>query len=113
MHPMFKWLRAAGIGTELFGWGGLVLAGLFRPAVWFIYGGFAILALDLWYEPDLRKRSVWWRIVGSLVIGAGAALFSFGIVLVKAPLGISALLTDGEYADGVVINGIAWRREFT
>jgi hypothetical protein len=111
-HPIVKWLRTAGIAAELFGWGGLFLVGWFWPAVSFIYAGFLLLAVDVWFEPELRSYRVW-RIGIVVVLIALTVAFSWAIVLVKAPLEISAFVTDAEYPSGKTIGSIAWRPEFT
>lgn len=111
-HPMLNWIIKAGIGSECFGWGALLLAGWFWPAAILIYAGFALFAIDAWCEPELKDKT-FWRVVILLVICSFAATFSYGIVFVKAPLGVSALMTDATYPAGTQISGIAWRPEFT
>lgn len=112
LYPILKWLRGAGIAAEFFGWGGLLLAWWFWPAVVVIYLGFVLLSLDLWFEPDLRKTPLW-RIGGITLMVLFAVAFSLGIVFVNAPLGVSAMMTDAEYPAGTVIAGIAWKPQFT
>lgn len=107
-----KWLRAAGIAAELFGWGGLVLAHWFWAGIVTIDLGFLFLALDIWYEPDLSEK---WKIkllVSAIVIGLAVA-FTWSTVFEQAPLPVSAIVTDGEYSAGTVVSGIDWSPEFT
>lgn len=112
LHPIIKWLRTAGIAAELFGWGGLLLTGWFWPGVAFIYAGFLLLGIEACLEPELRGF-VRWKIGIVVALIAFSAAFSWGIVFVRAPLEISAFVTDAEYPPGSKIAGIAWRPEFT
>jgi hypothetical protein len=109
---MLKWLRTAGIGAEGFGWGGLLLANSFWPAVSLIYAGFVAVGVDLWLEPELANRQRW-RVGGLALIIVFVAWFSFGVVFTKAPLNVSAFMTDAEYPAGTVIAGIQWKPQFT
>ncbi len=109
---MVKWTRAAGLGAEIFGWGGLMLAGWFWPAVGLVYLGFVLLAVDLWLEPELRTR-LWWRVGGITAVVLCALGFSIAFVFVSARLPISGIITDGEYPAGTKISGIEWKSEFT
>ena len=109
---MVKWLRTAGGAAELFGWGGLMLGDWFWFGVVSIYLGFALLALDVGFEPDFRnkwgpKLSIW----GVLLVVVVA--FSWVIVFVNGPLPVSAFATDGEYPAGYMISGISWKPQFT
>src|SRR5271167_709136 len=99
LHPIIRWIRTAGIAAVLFGWGGLLLVGWFWPGVGFLYAGFLLLALDAWLEPELKdyKR---WRIGIVLSLFAFAAVFSWRVVFVEAPLEITAGMTDAEYPQG-------------
>jgi hypothetical protein len=110
--PFFQWLRSASIAAELFGWGGLLLTGWFWSGVDFIYGGFFLLAVDLWVEPRLHRKSAL-RASGVLAIAILAASFSWGIVFVNAPLPISTFVTNAEYPAGTSIAGISWKPQFT
>jgi len=105
-------LRTAGGAAELFGWGGLVFADWFWVGVTAIYLGFALLALDAWFEPDFRDN---WKIKGIIfgAILAVAAAFSWAMVFVEGPLPAYAFATDGAYPIGTVISGISWRPQFT
>jgi len=111
-HPMLNWVIKAGIASECFGWGALLLAGWFWTATALIYLGFALFAVDVWAEPELRNK-MFWRIAGVASVALCAAAFSWGIVLVKAPLDVGAFMTNAEYPAGTVIAGIQWRPEFT
>ena len=111
-HPVIKWLRTAGISAELLGWGGLLLAGQFWFAVGAIYFGFVLLALDAWFEPDLKSHPRWKvALVLALVIAAG--IFSWVFVFVSAPLGVSIVLMNAEYPPGTKIAGISFGPQFT
>jgi hypothetical protein len=112
LHPIYRWIRATGIGSEAFGWGSLMLAGQFVIGAALIYLGFLLLAIDLWVEPDLRGKTVW-RVVFTGFIVLLAAAFSWGMVFVDDALDVSGLVTDAEYAQGTKISGVAWRPEFT
>jgi len=112
MHPVVKYLRGAGIGAFTLGYGALLLADQFWASVILIYSGFIIAAVDIWIEPDLIDR-LRWKITLSSGVILLAGLFSRGIVFVKAPLQVGAMVTDGEYSAGTVANGITWRPEFT
>jgi hypothetical protein len=112
LHPIFKWLRTAGGAAELFGWGGLMLAGWFWTGVTFIYAGFLLLVVDVWFEPEL-KRYTGWRVVIGLLLLVFATAFSLRVVFVNAPLDISAFSNSAEYPIGTTIAGISWRPEFS
>jgi len=103
-----KWLRTAGGAAELFGWGGLVLADWFWVGVAAIYLGFALLALDVWFEPDRKTKTI----IGVAILVFTVA-FSWGVVFVEGPLPINVFATDGEYPIGTVISGVSWRPQFT
>jgi hypothetical protein len=112
-YPLIKWTRTAGVGAELFGWGGLVWAGWFWPGVALIYAGFLLLIIDVWLAPELRGYRRW-KVGIVVILVALCGAFSWGIVFVKAPLGIAAWVTDAEYPpDSRKIAGIVWRPEFT
>lgn len=111
-HPTVKWLRTAGIGAELFGWGGLMLAGWFWTGAGFIYAGFIVLAVDAWLEPDLRGYIKSKALITLIVFGFAVA-FSWGIVFVGAPLDLSAFMLNAEYPAGTAIAGIDWKPQFT
>jgi hypothetical protein len=96
----------------LFGLGSLVLAGWFWPAVVLIYGSLGLGAADLWLEPDLQTKVIWKLGMSAVILGF-ASLFTFGFVLVAAPLPISDIATNGEYPADHKIGDIAWRKEFT
>jgi hypothetical protein len=112
LHPFIRWIRAAGIAAELFGWGTLVLGGWFWPGVGLIYAGFLLVIVDVWVEPELKSYRKC-RIGTVLTVITFAAMFSWGIVCVKAPLEVSAIVTDAEYPAGTTIAGLAWKEEFT
>ena len=107
LHPFLEWLRAAGIGAELFGWGALMLSDLYWPAVCIIFVGFALLALDLLVEPRLTASV--WRIVGALAIAGFAFAFGRWSVWVSAPLEITAFWDDLDYSPGAEIDGVKWK----
>jgi len=109
---MLRWLRGAGVGAELFGWGALVLTDWFWPAVALVYAGFMILAVDLWFEPELRNR-LRWRLLGVVVIALFCLAFSDGVVFVSAPLEAAGLWNNGTYPDNTNADGITWKQEFT
>ena len=112
LNPIVKWLRTASATSEAFGWGGLLLGDWFLPAAFFIYAGFVLLAVDVWYEPDLRsyrKR----RLIAIFIVIALAGLFTWKYVLVEAPLPVAAIMTDGEYPEGTVVAGMRWNPKFT
>jgi hypothetical protein len=111
-HPLFKWFRNAGFASELLGWGGLLLGGWFLTGVTLIYLGFLVLGIDLWLEPTLRSKLVW-RAFGLFLVALFAGAFTLGMVFVKAPLEVSAFMTDADYPTGTKIANIEWRREFT
>jgi hypothetical protein len=113
LHPVAKWvLRTVGLAAELFGWGGIMLADWFVPAVICIYFGFVLLAIDVGIHPEFRGKLKWkltmWTIIAALATG-----FSWGFVFVRGPLPVFAFVTDGEYPEGQVIAGIPWRPQFT
>jgi hypothetical protein len=95
LHPIFIWLWGARFAAQLLRWGDLVLAGLFWPGVALIYAGFILLVVDVWLEPKLPSflKS---KIALSLILAAFTAIFSWGIVFVKAPLDIAAFVTVPE-----------------
>jgi hypothetical protein len=92
--------------------GALLLVGWFWAGVGLIYFGFLLVVLDVWLEPGLKEYKAW-RIGTVLTVIAFAGAFSWGIVFVKAPLEISAQVTDAEYPLGTNIAGIVWKEEFT
>lgn len=111
LPAIVKWLRSAGIGAELFGWGGLVLTELFWLAVILVCLGGVCIAIDLWFEPDFGSR-LWLRLVGIALVAALELAFCLGIVFVRAPLFVSAMATPATYTPGTVIADIRWRPEF-
>ncbi|MGA7559790.1 MAG: hypothetical protein WBV60_16855 [Terriglobales bacterium] len=108
--PLLKWLRSVGFLSLSFGWGSILFAGWFWPGVSFVYLGFAVVSLDLWFEPEVSLR---WRIIGIVIALALMGAFSWGIVFVPGDLPVYALMTDGEYPSGTTIAGIAWKPQFT
>jgi hypothetical protein len=109
--PMLKWLRSIGFLSLVFGGGSVLFAGWFLSGVIFIYVGFAVLAIDLWFEPDVSLR---WRLIGIAIAVAVAISFSLEIVFVKTPLEVGAVMTDAEYPVGTTpLAGITWRPQFT
>ena len=112
LHPFIKWLRTTGIASGVFGLGALLIGDLFLPGVCCIYFSFALLALDVWLEPDFYDKPRWklsaWAAILIAVVG-----FSWKIVFVRAPLNVFALMTNGEYEAGTVLSGISWKPEFT
>jgi hypothetical protein len=112
LPPLVRWLRAIGLAAVLFGWGGLVREDSFWVGAIAIYLGFAVLVLDIWFEPDFRNS---WKtkVTISGIILLVVIAFSWRIVFLDAPLPIAAFSTSGEYPIGTVISGIAWRPQFT
>jgi hypothetical protein len=109
-HQIIVWMRRAGIAAELFGWGSLLLEGWFWFAVVTIYAGFALLAIDAWFEPKLTTK--WKTPVIAVLVGL-AAIFSWVCVFVDAPVDFGAIITDAPYPAGTNIAGISFRPEFT
>jgi len=107
---LLKWLRSIGFLSQCFGWGSILFAGWFWIGVSFVYLGFFVVALDLWFEPEVSLRL---RVIGIAIAVIMTAAFSWGIVFVPAPLPIYALMTDGEYPAGTIISGIPWKPQFT
>ena len=109
-RAILTYFRAAGIGSFFFGLGTLFVAGWYWVGVGLIYATFLLIAADLWFEPTLNLL---WRVLGILVVCLGIIAFSFVFVFVSAELPVAAYMTDGEYADGTDISGIAWKTQFT
>jgi hypothetical protein len=99
LHPTYKWIRNAGIASELLGWGSAMLAGQFLIGAIFIYLGFLLLAIDPWIEPDLRGKTLWKLLITFFML-LFAAAFSWGMVFIDHTLDITGLITDAEYAQG-------------
>jgi hypothetical protein len=105
-------MRVTGIAAECFGWGGLVLAGLFWPGVCLIYAGFLVLVIDVWLEHELRPYPFWRLAIASFLVLLAIG-FSWLVVFVAAPLNFGAIVTDATYPTGTSANGLRWRPEFT
>jgi hypothetical protein len=105
LHPTYKWIRNAGIASELLGWGSAMLAGQFLIGAIFIYLGFLLLAIDPWIEPDLRGKTLWKLLITFFML-LFAAAFSWGMVFIDHTLDITGLITDAEYAQGTKIGDI-------
>ena len=81
----------------LFGWGSLVLTDMYWPAVTMIFGGFALLVLDLWTEPPLKGNH--WRYVVTLVIVGASCAFGRWFVWVPAPLELTGFWDGTDYRE--------------
>jgi hypothetical protein len=112
LPTLFNWFRSAGVIALVSGLGSIFIAWWFWTGVALVYFGFLLLMVDLWLEPDFRgkPRS---RAVAALFIFLLITVFSWVMVFVDAPLPVRAMMTDGDYPNGTVIAGIAWRPEFT
>ncbi|MGH7047750.1 MAG: hypothetical protein ACREE2_15325 [Stellaceae bacterium] len=105
-----KWMRGVGITGVLIGLGGILFGEWFWPVVVLIYISLLAILIDVWFEPEL----VWkWKIGATAGTIALAAFFSWGIVFVRAPLPVTAMITDAGYPSGTNIHGIVWKTGFT
>jgi hypothetical protein len=83
---------------------------MFWPAVLTIYAGFLVLAADALFEPRLNK---WWKTSAIIIISVLTCTFSWYFVFFRAPISITAMITDAAYPTGTQIAGIYFRPEFT
>jgi hypothetical protein len=89
-----------------------LVAGWYWPGVTLIYAGFLLLCIDASIAPELKNSPKWKIGIVTVLLAFGSA-FSWAIVFVKAPLEISAIVTDAQYPPDSKIAGIVWRPEFT
>jgi hypothetical protein len=104
------WTRSISAVSVLGGGVGLMTPDYFWFAVCFVYGGLLLLAIDLWFEPQLKKG---FKRVGGMIILLLMALFSYKVVFISAPLNIQSLVTVKEYSTGTKIGDIPWRPMYT
>ncbi len=100
------WSRSIGAVSVLAGGFGLLQPQYFWFGVSFVYGGFVLLGVDLWFEPQLKRGS---KIAGEGLLALGMVLFSLKVVFVSAPLNIASVVTALEYSAGTKIADIPWR----
>src|SRR5579862_2434662 len=87
LHPALRWCRSIGIASALLGGFGLITE-YFWWAAGFVYGGLALLLVDLVFDRFARHDWIRWVIGFALLDISGA--FTFGIVVKPAPLGFEA-----------------------
>src|SRR5437879_3903408 len=109
LPPILLWCRAIGLFSVLAGGFGLTQPQFFWFAVGLVYGGLLLLIADVYFEPNLPRAFK--AVVGAIVIAAVFA-FSLLVVFVPAPLALSSLSSDINYAEGSGPGGIAWRAVF-
>jgi hypothetical protein len=109
-----KCLRTIGGAGFLFGLAFVLITSpiLFWWGTTFLYVAFVAIAIDLHYEPDLR-RSPRLRRPGYLVVLVLACLFTWGIVMYPAKLQINSVSFEGLYKDGDSVYGIVWDDEMS
>jgi hypothetical protein len=97
----------------------LGVAGLFQGPEYFwvfaalVYFGLAVFTLDVLFEPWPEAYRSLLRWLGAFLMLLLAVAFSFGVVLVKAPLSVTAYATNAEPPTGTKIANIPWRPEFS
>jgi len=106
VHPALVWLLRIGGSTLLFGGLGMIRPQFFPLAVFFVYLGLAVLALDLYVESGLLTV---FKIFGWVVISATAIWFSIAVVFVPAPVSIFTLTTPFNYPENKGPANIDWR----
>jgi hypothetical protein len=109
-HPFVTWIRSVGAAGIFLGFSSIIFLGWFWAGVVLVYAALLVILVDLWFQEKLPRK---WKIVGSAIVLAGAAAFSWKIVLVQAPLEVAALVTKAEYPPGATIYGVPWKKEFT
>ena len=82
----------------------------FWLSVSLVYGGLLLFGIDLYFEPEFKRRSKW---IGEIVILCFIGVFSVKYVFVSAPINVLYVFSAQEYVSGVPINGIAWRPVFS
>ena len=112
LRPIIRWVRAAGIAAEVFGWAALMVADYFWTGVTLIYLGFLLLILDLWFDPELSKKIIS-KFAVSFALLVAATFFTRAVVLADAPLEVTAIPTNADYPPDTKIAGINFRPEFT
>ena len=100
------WTRSISAVSVLTGGVGLMQPDYFWFGVCFVYGGFLLVAVDLWFEPQLKKG---FKRTGEIAILLLIVLVSYNVVFISAPLNIQSLATVTEYASGTRIADIPWR----
>lgn len=104
------WTRSISAVSVLGGGVGLMQPDYFWFGVCFVYGGFLLLAFDLWFEPKLKKG---FKRAGEGSILLLVAIFSYKVVFISAPINIQWLATAKEYSSGTKIADILWKPMYT
>jgi hypothetical protein len=78
-------------------------------SVIFCYVGLSLLFIDAYFHPELTKG---WRATLVCVVVVLFAGFTFGIVLVPAPINFWATCFGGEYPSGAMVAGIPWSKKY-
>src|ERR1700682_5240257 len=104
------WARSIGAVSVLGGGVGLMQPQYFWWGVGFVYAGVLLLVVDLWYEPQLKRR---FKFIGEGILAVVIVLFSWKAVFISAPLNIATLATTIEYSSGTKIADIPWRPMYT
>jgi hypothetical protein len=110
LPPILLWSRSIGLFSVLAGGLGLTQPQFFWFAVALVYGGLLLLIADVYFEPNLPRSFK--GVVGAIGV-VGLLAFSWLVVFVRAPLALSSLSSDINYAQGSGPGGIAWRSVFT
>lgn len=108
--PFIKWCRAISLISILAGGMGLMQPQFFWISVVLVYSGFAVLAFDIYFEPEFTQVP---KIIAKVIILGVVLLFSLKFVFVPAPFTVDATATTGEFSAGRSIGAIAWKPYFT
>jgi hypothetical protein len=76
----------------------------FRVGVGLIYGGAALLCIELAFQ----RFNSWMRVCGIFIVLVAAGGFTRGVVLKPAPVVVRSEMVPEPYAEGVVLWGIKW-----
>jgi hypothetical protein len=106
------WVRSlAGPGIIIGGWQLMPTSYVVGTVI--VYFGFSLCLLECIKEPALVGH-LRWRVALVVVVLIFAAVFSFRVVFISAPLGFdSYAMRKGDYSPGTVIAGIPWNSHFT
>ena len=105
-----KYLRRLGFGSLLLGVARLIP----NPSLYWwqtslIYLAASFFLIDIWFE-HWKGRI---KLLGASIVLGLVLLFTFGTVLVSAPLSFVALSSSAVHPTGAVLAGIRWNPKFT
>jgi len=110
-HPLLAWSKGIGLAAILLGGFGVIPV-FYWPGVALCYMGFVILALDPYFDPDLKQRRISQAAVLTFIC-ALAAIFTFGFVFAPSKLEVGAESYASNYPAGAKVAGIKWSSKYT